>query len=54
MMKMSSKGLVFIAIYVDDCLIVGNKEAIKDAIEGLKSHGFNLKDDGSHDDGLSK
>jgi hypothetical protein len=26
---------VFIAIYVDDCLIVGDDEAIKDAIKGL-------------------
>jgi hypothetical protein len=47
MMKTSSKGLAFIAIYMDDCLIVVDDEAIKDAIKGLKTHDFTLKDDGT-------
>jgi hypothetical protein len=53
MMKKSDKGIVYIAIYVDDCLMVGDKAAIDDAIAGLKKSGFNLKEDGSLQDYLS-
>ena len=52
MMKRSEAGLVYIEIYVDDCLLVGNKEAIKDAINGLKNR-FTLKETGDLDDYLS-
>jgi hypothetical protein len=53
MMKKNDKGIVYIAIYVDDCLMVGDKAAIEDAIAGLKSSGFKLKEDGSLQDYLS-
>jgi hypothetical protein len=46
MMKENTKGIVFIAIYVDDCLLVGNQGAIDETIAGLKQHGFKLKEDG--------
>jgi hypothetical protein len=53
MMKKTDKGIVYIAIYVDDCLMVGDKVTIKDVIAGLKSSGFKLKEDGSLQDYLS-
>jgi hypothetical protein len=53
MMKKNDKGIVYIAIYVDDCLMVGDKAAIEDAIAGLKTSGFKLKEDGSLQDYLS-
>ncbi len=37
------KGLVFIALYVDDNLMVGNLNAIDDAIEGMKENRLILK-----------
>jgi hypothetical protein len=53
MMEKNDKGIVYIAIYVDDCLMVGDKVAIEDAIAGLKTSGFKLKEDGSSQDYLS-
>jgi hypothetical protein len=53
MMKKNDKGIVNIAIYVDDYLMVGDKAAIEDVIAGLKSRGFKLKEDGSLQDYLS-
>ena len=53
MMKEDSNGIVFIAIYVDDCLLVGDQAAIDATVEGLKKHGFKLKEDGSLLDYLS-
>ncbi len=37
------KGFVFVAIYVDDNLIVGNHKVIEDTIEQLKKNGFVVK-----------
>ena len=51
--RRNKKGIVFIAIWVDDCLLVGHTEAILQAIEDLKSKGFNLKLEGTLDDYLS-
>lgn len=49
-MKRSSKGLVYIALFVDDNLLVGHPAAIKDAIEQMKRHGLILKiEDGLKD-----
>ena len=53
MMKNGTKGIVFIAIYVDDCLLIGTEEAINEAVEGLQAHGFKLKEDGTLHDYLS-
>jgi hypothetical protein len=41
--KNSSLGIVFIALYVDDNLLVGHPKAIKDAIKQMKKHGLILK-----------
>jgi hypothetical protein len=35
--------MVMIAIYVDDCLTIGAKEAIEDVINALKRNNFGLK-----------
>ena len=42
-MKKLKLGLVFIALYVDDNLIVGHPKAINEAIEGMKQNGLILK-----------
>ena len=49
----NNKGIVFIAIYVDDNLLVGNKEAIDKTIELLQKEGFNLKIEDNLEDYLS-
>ena len=41
--KKSSKGIVFITLYVDDNLLVGHPDAIEDAIQQMKKHGLILK-----------
>mgnify|MGYP006210543549 CR=1 FL=1 len=42
-LEVIKKGVVFVAIYVDDNLIVGHPEAIEDTIEQLKKNGFVVK-----------
>ncbi len=49
----SEKGLVFIAIYKDDNLLVGNEEAIDEVIKLLQREGFSLKIEDSLEDYLS-
>ena len=41
--KRSAKGIVYIALYVDDNLMVANKAAMDDAILALKNKGLVLK-----------
>ena len=41
--KRIAKGIVYVALYVDDNLMIGNKAAIDDAILALKSKGLVLK-----------
>jgi len=41
--KHSDLGIVMVAVYVDDCLVVGNEKAIDDMIECLKRSEFGLK-----------
>jgi hypothetical protein len=41
--KWIDDNVVMIGIYIDDCLVVGEEELIKEVIEGLKASGFNLK-----------
>ena len=41
--KESAKGIIHVALYVNDNPIVGNVEAIDDAIAALKESGLVLK-----------
>jgi len=47
------QGIVMIAIYVDNCLIVGDDANIKNVIEELKSYDFGLKIENQLTDYLS-
>lgn len=50
MTRRTKRGMAFIAIWVDDSLLVGNKSTIEEAIFELKKEGFTLKVEGSlHD-----
>ena len=51
--RRNSSGVVFIAIWVDDSLLVGNERAIEETIRDLKREGFTLKVEGSLQDYLS-
>ncbi len=42
-MKEDDKGIVYIAICVDDSLMVGDTKAIDSAIQELKKEGFYLQ-----------
>ena len=53
MMRKNEKGVVYIAIYVDDCLLVGDEAAINDAIKDIKEKGFMMKEESELDDYLS-
>ena len=53
MTRHSDDGIVFIAIWVDDSLLVGDKVAIDKTIEDLRGKGFTLKVEGSLKDYLS-
>jgi hypothetical protein len=52
-MRKTDNGVVFIAIWVDDSLLIGNDSAIESTIEDLKKSGFGLKIEGELDDYLS-
>ena len=43
--RKDKRGLVIIALYVDDCLCIGNKEAIESLINELQAKKLNLKID---------
>ena len=43
LVKKSVKGLLYIALYVDNNLMVGDVKAIDDAISALKNNGLVLK-----------
>lgn len=45
-------GIVYIAIYIDDCLYIGDKAALDNVIEEFGKH-FNLKEEHSLQDYLS-
>ena len=51
--RRDENGVVFLAVWVDDSLLVGDSKAIDKAIQDLKDEGFTLKEDGSLDDYLS-
>jgi hypothetical protein len=41
--KYTEHGIVFIVIYVNNCLMIGNENNINDVIDGLKTYKFGLK-----------
>ena len=53
MMRHDEKGLIYVAVYVDDNFFVGTDEAIEDTVSHLKSKGLILKEHGTLDDYLS-
>ena len=52
-MRRDKKGLIYIALYVDDNLLIGTQEAIDDTIEQLRAQGLVLKIENELDDYLS-
>lgn len=42
MTRRCSKGIVYIALYVDDCLCIGHRAAIEDTIAKIKASGLNV------------
>ena len=51
--KRYKKGVIFIALYVDDCLCIGNGAAIKELKEQIPKKGFKIKIDDKLKDYLS-
>jgi hypothetical protein len=49
----SEFGIVMVAVYVDNCLVVGSEEGIQDMINCLKNCDFGLKIEDSLTDYLS-
>ena len=45
--------MVYLAVWVDDSLLVGDEKAVEKAIQYLKGEDFVSKEDGSLDDYLS-
>ena len=41
--KWTDNHVILIGIYVDDCLVIGDEEKIKNLVDELQIHGFNLK-----------
>jgi len=41
--RRSRRGIVFVGLYVDDCLCIGQENAINEVIELLKENGLKLK-----------
>jgi hypothetical protein len=41
--KYTEHAIVFVGIYVDDCLVIGNENGINDVINGLKTYKIRLK-----------
>ena len=53
MVRQSKNGICFIANWVNDSLLVGDKQEIEDVITDLKKSGFSLKIEGNLEDYLS-
>jgi hypothetical protein len=53
MTRKNKLGVVFIALYIDTCLCIGNNAAIKDLVKGMEAQGFTLKIDEELKDYLS-
>ena len=52
-MRKNEKGTVCIAVWVDDSLLIGDSDAIEDAVKDLEAEGFKLKIEGTLEDCLS-
>ena len=50
--RKNENGICFIAIWVDDSLLVGHPKLIQQKIDELQKEGFDLRLDGSLDDYL--
>ena len=50
MTKRDENGICFIAVWVDDSLLIGDEKAIQETIKDLKKEGFNLKLEGTLED----
>jgi hypothetical protein len=53
MMRKDHNGVVYVGIWVDDSLIVGDTAAIQATVRDLQETGFKLKTDGTLEDYLS-
>ena len=53
LVKRDNDGIIFIALYVDDCLCIGKKEAIQKMVNSLRNHDLKLKIDEELKDYLS-
>jgi len=53
MMKNDNDGIVYIAIWVENSLLIRNEVAIEHTINDLQKSGFKLKIEGELDDYLS-
>jgi hypothetical protein len=53
MARRNNKGVCFIAIWVDNLLLIGHDDAMEQTIHDLKAHDFGLKIEGELDDYLS-
>ena len=51
--RKNDKGIIFIALYVDDCLCIGNEAAIKDMVHSLRNRDLKLTVDEKLRDYLS-
>ena len=51
--RKDDKGIIFIALYVDDCLCIGNEAAIKDMVHSLRNRDLKLTVDEKLRDCLS-
>jgi hypothetical protein len=53
MVRKNNHNIVFIAIWVDNSLLIGHCKSIENTFEDLKANGFGLKIEGDLDDYLS-
>ena len=53
LMQNNEKGLIYVAVYVDDNFLIGTNEAIEDTIASLRAKGLVLKETDNLDDYLS-
>ena len=47
--RKDANGILYLIIYADDCFVIGNKQAIKKALDDVKKH-FDIKRSGQISD----